>query len=75
MSLSRVRFHLLAITISTFISGIQTGQAATQQLACESIGTEFQISINDRQMSLLMIQDASSVEQSCQQITKSWSSK
>jgi len=53
--------------VLTITSSTQVGQAA-ERLSCESVGSGFQISLNNKRTSLLMIQDGSSIKQSCQQI-------
>lgn len=68
MAVLKARFHWLAIAILTIAFPTQPGQAAEQQLTCQTVGAGFQISMDNGQTSILMIQDASSVEQSCQQI-------
>jgi len=67
VSVLKARFYLLMTAVLTITSSTQVGQAA-ERLSCESVGSGFQISLNNKRTSLLMIQDASSIEQSCQQI-------
>ena len=67
MLVLKARFYSLMIAVLTITSGTQVGQAA-ERLSCKPVGSGFQISLNNGQTSLLMIQDASSIEQSCQQI-------
>lgn len=68
MAVFKARFHWLAIATLAIVCGIQPGQAAERQLICQTVGAGFQISMNNGQIPLLMIQDASSIEQSCRQI-------
>jgi len=68
MAVLKARFHWLAIAVLTIASPIQSGQAAERQVTCQTVGAGFQISMNKGQTPLLMIQDVSSIEQSCQQI-------
>ena len=68
MAVLKARFHWLAIAALTIAPSIQPGQAAERQLTCQTVGAGFQISMNNGQTPLLMIQDASSIEQSCRQI-------
>lgn len=68
MSIFKVGLGSLLIALLTVVAGIQAGKVAAHEVSCEFIGSGFQISVNNGQAAILMIEDSSSINQSCQQI-------